>query len=85
MNFPPMYNSDSILIGIRLNWVLNMGQPLGKHPIMEQPGAEGWDGRVYMIPWGCPFPAIFFEHSSNALWMSLAQEIWDLIMLRYCA
>lgn len=50
MNFPPMYNSDSILIGIRLNSVLNMGQPLGKHPIMEQPGAEGWDSRVYMIP-----------------------------------
>lgn len=53
----------------------------------KSPDAECWDSQVliYMIPWGCPFPAIFLEHSSRALWMSFAQEIWDLIMPRYCA
>lgn len=83
--------SNSILTNVEQIWALNMGQPHVQYEIQSKkkksPDAQSWDSQVqvYMIPWGCPFPAIFLEHSSKALWMSLAQEIWDLIMPRYCA
>ena len=37
----------------------------------------------HMIPCCWFLDNIFFEHSSRALWMSFAQDICDLIILRY--